>query len=149
MVVFEDLHWADEGLLDFVDHLVDWAGRGAAAHRRDQPTLNCSTRRPGWGGGKPNALTVSLGPALGTVEATRLVASPGGARAHLPDRGPRRGARASAGGNPLFAEEFARLIAEAESTAWIDLPESVHGIIAALDSTHSLAVRRTSSRTRP
>ena len=25
VLVFEDLHWADEGLLDFVDHLVDWA----------------------------------------------------------------------------------------------------------------------------
>ena len=25
MLVFEDLHWADEGLLDFVDQLVDWA----------------------------------------------------------------------------------------------------------------------------
>ncbi|MBA3475637.1 MAG: AAA family ATPase, partial [Actinobacteria bacterium] len=24
-LVFEDLHWADNGLLDFVDHLVDWA----------------------------------------------------------------------------------------------------------------------------
>ena len=26
VLVFEDLHWADEGLLDFVDYLVDWAG---------------------------------------------------------------------------------------------------------------------------
>ena len=26
VLVFEDLHWADDGLLDFVDHLVDWAG---------------------------------------------------------------------------------------------------------------------------
>ena len=26
MLVFEDLHWADDALLDFVDHLVDWAG---------------------------------------------------------------------------------------------------------------------------
>ena len=25
MLVFEDLHWADDNLLDFVDHLVDWA----------------------------------------------------------------------------------------------------------------------------
>ncbi|MEP7225497.1 MAG: adenylate/guanylate cyclase domain-containing protein, partial [Actinomycetota bacterium] len=25
VLVFEDLHWADEGLLDFVDHVVDWA----------------------------------------------------------------------------------------------------------------------------
>ena len=25
VLVFEDLHWADDGMLDFVDHLVDWA----------------------------------------------------------------------------------------------------------------------------
>jgi class 3 adenylate cyclase len=25
VLVFEDIHWADDGLLDFVDHLVDWA----------------------------------------------------------------------------------------------------------------------------
>src|SRR5204862_7620799 len=25
VLVFEDLHWADEGLLDFVDHLAEWA----------------------------------------------------------------------------------------------------------------------------
>ena len=25
VLVFEDLHWADDGLLDFVDYLVDWA----------------------------------------------------------------------------------------------------------------------------
>ena len=24
VLVFEDLHWADDGLLDFVDHLADW-----------------------------------------------------------------------------------------------------------------------------
>jgi predicted ATPase len=24
-LVFEDVHWADDGLLDFVDQLVDWA----------------------------------------------------------------------------------------------------------------------------
>src|SRR4029078_4959562 len=25
VMVFEDMHWADEGLLDFIQHLVDWA----------------------------------------------------------------------------------------------------------------------------
>ena len=54
VLVFEDLHWADDGLLDFVDHLVDWATR--------VPLLVVCTarpelleRRPGWGGGKANA----------------------------------------------------------------------------------------------
>ena len=54
VLVFEDLHWADDGLLDFVDHLVDWAA--------EVPILVVGTarpelleRRPGWGGGKANA----------------------------------------------------------------------------------------------
>ena len=33
VLVFEDLHWADDGLLDFVDDLADWATRRAAARR--------------------------------------------------------------------------------------------------------------------
>src|SRR5262249_45579475 len=60
VLVFEDLHWADDGLLDFVDHLADWA--------TTVPILIVGTarpelldRRPGWGGGKRNAFTVSIG----------------------------------------------------------------------------------------
>ena len=26
VLVIEDLHWADEQLLDFVDHLINWCG---------------------------------------------------------------------------------------------------------------------------
>jgi hypothetical protein len=36
--VFEDLHWADEALLDFVDELVDWV--------TDVPMLVVATARP-------------------------------------------------------------------------------------------------------
>jgi predicted ATPase len=49
VLVFEDLHWADGELLDFVDHLVDW-GSGVPL------LVVCTTRpellerRPGWGG---------------------------------------------------------------------------------------------------
>jgi len=51
VLVFDDLHWADDALLEFVDHLVDRAGA--------VPLLVVCTarpelleRRPGWGGGK-------------------------------------------------------------------------------------------------
>ena len=61
VLVFEDLHWADDNLLDFVDHLVDWATQS--------PILVIATarpelleRRPNWGGGKSNAATVSISP---------------------------------------------------------------------------------------
>ena len=56
VLVFEDLHWADDHLLDFVDHLVDWsAGVPLLVVCTARPEL--LTRRPDWGGGKPNALT--------------------------------------------------------------------------------------------
>jgi predicted ATPase len=71
VLVFEDLHWADEGLLDFVDYLVDWAGA--------VPLLVVATARPellarrsGWGGGKPNAATISLSP-LSEDETAKLL----------------------------------------------------------------------------
>ena len=59
ILVFEDIHWADDDLLDFVDELAD---------RLDSvPLLIVCTarpellsRRPGWGGGKSNATTASL-----------------------------------------------------------------------------------------
>ena len=31
VLLFEDLHWADTGLLDFIDHVADWATRADAA----------------------------------------------------------------------------------------------------------------------
>jgi class 3 adenylate cyclase/tetratricopeptide (TPR) repeat protein len=125
VLVFEDLHWAEEGLLDFVDHLVSWAS--------NVPLLVLATarpelleRRPGWSGGKPNAATLSL-PPLSDDETAALVhallASPvlaAETQAALLGR---------AGGNPLYAEEFARLLVEGRSPD--ELPESVQGLIAA------------------
>src|SRR5207237_877547 len=61
VLVFEDLHWADPAVLDFVDHLVDWAsGVPLLVLCTARPEL--LERRPGWGGGKLNALTISLSP---------------------------------------------------------------------------------------
>ena len=123
-LVFEDLHWADEDLLDFVDHLVDWT--------RDVPLLVVCTarpefleRRPSWGGGKSNALTISLSH-LSHDETARLLDTltasapvPTDAREELLRR---------VGGNPLYAEQFARLLVD---SARIELPETVGGMIAA------------------
>jgi class 3 adenylate cyclase/tetratricopeptide (TPR) repeat protein len=125
VLVFEDLHWADDGLLDFVDHLVDWATR--------VPLLVVATARPellarrsDWGGGKTNALTLSLAPLSGdeTAELVHALleraAIPADLQATLLER---------AGGNPLYAEEFVRLLDERSDDA--SLPETVQGIIAA------------------
>src|SRR5262249_57195265 len=108
VLVFEDLHWADEGLLDFVDYLADWAG--------EVPLLVVATarpellaRRPGWGGGKPNALTLSLAP-LSDGDTARLIGLLFG-RAVF-EAGQQAALLAHAGGNPLYAEQYAQMLAD-------------------------------------
>ena len=56
----EDIHWADEGMLDLIEYLARW-GRGRAlllCLARDE----LLDRRPGWGGGRLNATTITLDP---------------------------------------------------------------------------------------
>ena len=61
ILVFEDLHWADDTLLDFVDYLVDWAtGVPLLVLCTARPEL--LVRRPSWGGGKANSSTIQLSP---------------------------------------------------------------------------------------
>jgi predicted ATPase len=127
VLVFEDLHWADDGLLDFVDYLADWAG--------EVPLLIVGTarpellaRRPGWGGGKPNALTLSL-PALSDDDTARLIGSLLG-RAVL-EAGQQVVLLAGAGGNPLFAEQYVQMVAEHGAGQQLPLPESIQAIIGA------------------
>jgi class 3 adenylate cyclase/tetratricopeptide (TPR) repeat protein len=121
VLVFEDLHWADDGLLDFVDQLVDWA-TGVPL------VVVCTTRpelvehRPGWGGGKRNAATLTLAP-LSDAETEELVTTLVG-ELH-PDL------LSHAGGNPLYAEEYVRMLAQRANGGDLTLPESVQGIIAA------------------
>ncbi|MHB8643520.1 MAG: AAA family ATPase [Gaiellaceae bacterium] len=126
VMVFEDLHWAGDELLDFVDELPDWI--------EDVPLLLLCTARPelldrrsGWGGGKRNAATISLSP-LDADETARLIAAlleravlPAETQAELLRR---------AGGNPLYAEQFVRMLSERGEIEG-DLPENVQGIIAA------------------
>jgi class 3 adenylate cyclase/tetratricopeptide (TPR) repeat protein len=125
VLVFEDLQWADDGLLDFVDHVVEWAsGVPLLCVCTSRPEL--LERRPDWGGGKRNATTISLSP-LSDTETARLFALlleqsvlPADVQSAL---------LARAGGNPLYAEEYVRMVQERGQTA--ELPESVQGIIAA------------------
>ena len=129
VLVFEDLHWADEGLLDFVDYLAGWAGQ--------VPLLVVCTarpellaRRPGWGGGKPNALTLSLA-RLSDDDTARLIGLLSG-RAVI-EAGQQAALLAHAGGNPLFAEQYVQMLAEqaARDQGDLPVPESVQAIIGA------------------
>jgi class 3 adenylate cyclase len=130
VLVFEDLHWADDDLLDFVDHLIDrTSGVPILVVCTARPEL--LERRQGWGGGKPNAATVSLSP-LSDDDTAQLVAAlvEPGALSEVT----RTSLIARAGGNPLYAEQFAHMIQEARAGE-LAVPETVQGIIAArLDS---------------
>ena len=69
--MFEDIHWADAGLLDFIDHLADWAQGPILTVALARPEL--LDIRPGWSGGKRNAATLYLDPLTGD-EAEKMVA---------------------------------------------------------------------------
>ncbi len=139
VLVFEDLHWADPALIEFVDHLIDWSS--------GLPILVLCTARPelferhgDWGGGKRNSTTISLAP-LSTEDSARLISSllseavlPAETQAALLER---------AGGNPLYAEEFVRMLTDRgilrrqgravtiADPGGIPVPESVQALIAA------------------
>src|ERR671915_319673 len=119
---FEDIHWADDGMLDAIEHLAQWvrAPLLIVCLARDE----LLDRRPGWGGGRRSATQLILDP-LGAADTESLVAM------LLPESGslvPAGGERS--GGNPLFAEEIGRRIA-GESGHAAELPDTVQGVLAA------------------
>src|SRR5438094_778638 len=70
VLVFEDIHWAEEALLDLIEHLAEWV--------RDAPLLIVGLARaelldirPGWGGGRVRATAIELEP-LGRAEIDEL-----------------------------------------------------------------------------
>ena len=126
VLVFEDLHWADDALLDFVDYLLDWAsGVPILVVGTARPEL--LSRRPGWGGGKPGALSLAL-TALTDDETAQLVHTL--LRRPVLEVAVQRILLERAGGNPLYAEEFVRMLDEREDGE-LPLPETVQGLIAA------------------
>ena len=138
VLAIDDIHWADEGMLDLIDHLTRWV--------RAPLLLVCLTRdellerRPGWGGGRRNATTISLEP-LTEDETRELVA------ALMPSSGQRDRdvvpqVAERSGGNPLFAEEMVNRLLEEETVEAEALPSTVQSLLAArLDSLDRLERR--------
>ena len=127
VLAFEDIHWADEGMLDLIEHLARWT-RGPVllvCLARDE----LLDRRTDWAGGRRNATSIYLDP-LSEADTEELVETLyGNGNRELVARVAER-----AGGNPLFAEEMVNRLQEggAEPDA---LPETVHSVLAArLDS---------------
>jgi tetratricopeptide (TPR) repeat protein len=125
VVVIDDLQWGDDGLLDFVDSLLDLVeGVPLLLVCCARPEL--LERRPDWGGGKRNALTVSLGPLAG-AEVARLVESLLGR--DPADEALRANVVELAAGNPLYAEELVRMRSSGGDLS--GLPDTVLGIVTA------------------
>ena len=138
VLVFEDLHWADPGLLEFVEELTDWS--------RNHPILvvtlaraDLLERRPSWGAGRRGFVSSHLGP-LSDADMADLVTGivpdiPASANKSIVER---------AAGVPLFAVEILRmLIAQGDLVATEDgyllegsldelaVPDSVRSVIGA------------------
>jgi class 3 adenylate cyclase/tetratricopeptide (TPR) repeat protein len=126
VLVFEDVHWGEEPLLELVEHL-------AATVREAPLLLLCLARselldvRPGWGGGRVRATAIELEP-LQAEESAELVRSlsvdlelPIDAAAVL----------AKTEGNPLFVEETIRMLAERPRAGAERIPDTLQALIAA------------------
>jgi class 3 adenylate cyclase/tetratricopeptide (TPR) repeat protein len=138
VLVLEDIHWADEGLLDFIEYLARWGeGRIAVLCLARHELLD---RRPTWSGGIPDAATIVLEP-LSAGETNQLVDGllNGGLPELLRDR-----VVGLAEGNPLFAEELTRMFVDRgvlrlADGAWelarpieeIEVPSSIQAVLAA------------------
>jgi class 3 adenylate cyclase/tetratricopeptide (TPR) repeat protein len=126
VLVVDDVHWADPALLAFLEHLADWA--------QGVPLLVvCTARpelyemRPGWGTGVRNHTAINLSP-LSDTDTAKLVSALL-ERAVLPAE-TQRLLLERAGGNPLYAEEFVRMLRE-RGIEDVAVPDSIHALIAA------------------
>ena len=137
LLLVEDLHDADEGLLDFLEHLVDWV--------RDLPVLvfafarsELVDRRPSLGTGR-NRTLVTLSP-LAEADMHALLA---GLVAQLPAEAA-AAIEAQAEGIPLFAVETVSSLIDQEvvvaspdgyslagDLGELAVPESLHALLAA------------------
>jgi len=143
ILVFEDLHWADASLLDFISHLAEWS--------TSVPILVICTARPElldthptWAARSRNVTTISLSP-LSDSEIAQLISGllsrvvlSADILTALLER---------AGGNPLYAEEFVRMLSDRgllqqkgrllglDTRADIPMPDNLQAVIASrLDS---------------
>ena len=125
VLVFEDIHWAEEPLLELIEHLVTWV--------REAPLLVITLARPelldlrpGWGGGRVRATSIELEP-LGPSESEELIDALGGTL----DPSERQAVLAKTEGNPLFVEETVRMLAEEGSEGIGRIPDTLQALIAA------------------
>ena len=130
VLAFEDIHWADHGMLDLIEYLAQWV--------RGPLLLLCLARdellehRPSWGGGRRGATSIFLDPL--TADETRALVT-GLLSGNAEAKKAADAVATRAGGNPFFAEEMARMLAEEGTIETAELPGTVQALLAArLDS---------------
>ncbi len=138
VMVFEDVHWADSSLLDFIEYLLDWS--------REHPIFIVTLarpelieRHPTWGAGKRNFTSLSLGPlqpdAMDLLLRAPVPELPIEVRTQILDR---------AEGVPFYAVETVRMLIDrglliregdghrlAGPIETLEVPETLQALIAA------------------
>jgi class 3 adenylate cyclase len=139
VLVFEDLQWADTGLLDFVDNLLDWS-KSAPLLVVTLARPELFDRRPDWGAGRRTYTAVALDP-LSHANMRELLA------ALVPDLAEDAVATIvqRADGIPLYAVETVRMLLADGRLEEVDgscRPTRELGDLAVPDSLRSLITAR-------
>jgi class 3 adenylate cyclase/tetratricopeptide (TPR) repeat protein len=138
ILVFEDIHWADAGQLDFIDHLLDWS-RGVPLLIVTLARPELLERRPTWGAGRRNFVALDLEPISDAAMRQLLEGLVSG----LPEAVV-KSIVARADGIPLYAVETVRMLVSEGRLAEVDgtyqpvaeietlaVPETLQALIAA------------------
>ena len=142
VLVVEELHWADPGLMDFLESLLEWS--------RNSPILvltlarpELTDKRPSWGIGVRNASAVHLDPLTDDEMAAMLTGFVVGLPTPAVDELVRR-----AEGVPLYGVETVRMLVDrgvleqegqryrvvgdaGDALRGLDVPETLHALVAA------------------
>jgi class 3 adenylate cyclase/predicted ATPase len=138
LMVFEDMHWADEGLLDFIEYLLEWS-RNLPLFVMALARPELADKRPSWGAAKRAFTSLYLEPlpepAMGKLLSGLVPGLPEDLRTRILDR---------AEGVPLYAVETVRMLLDRglvarEGSAYrltgpigsLEVPGSLHALIAA------------------
>jgi len=132
VLVFEDLHWADPSLLEFVEELTDWSHNfPILVITMARPDL--LERRPDWGSGRRGFTSLRLGP-LTDEDMTEMISQ---MVTGISDRAITR-IVSRAAGVPLFAVEMVRILQSddrltnvEDAIESMEIPDSIQAVIAA------------------
>jgi class 3 adenylate cyclase/tetratricopeptide (TPR) repeat protein len=146
ILVFEDIHWAEEPMLQLIEHMTTWV--------KDAPLMVICLARtellevaPEWGGGRVRATSIELEPLLPQeseelVEGLLATASGRDLEATV-----RQALLDKTEGNPLFVEETVRMLLEDGGNGVPrGIPDTLQALIAAridrLPVEHKTVLRR-------